>query len=365
MSRPLLQIGPFQIGLRHLYFVAGLGLLPPVVLLVALAFFTPITTSGLCYTLAVVVITAGLLVASWRTTIGAWLLAVGGTALVATATVRVYVGGDGTTARLITLPDGGSTRWVNRLIHEQDLSLFGARVAALTGVALSRDEAAGLTEALTAAYASLESAGGTTASPAPATYLMLQSPNQFDAVVIEPPGTAAPQASLIYLHGFTGSFSIQAWLASQPAARLGMLTVAPSVGFVGNWWTPRSEETLRRTIAYLHRRGIRRIYVAGLSNGAVGISRIAPNFRHDLAGVILISGADPYTSDPQLPVLVLHGALDERMHIEAAREYQRRFGDRTTLREFADGDHLMLAKQAARVQAAMETWLREQEAATK
>lgn len=360
-----MQFGPLQISWRHLLFVAGLGLLPPVALLVAFALFTPITSSGLIYTLGAVGITGGLLFAPWLKKVSPWLLAGGAAAIVVTAAVRLYVGRDGTTAVLITLPDGGSTRWVNRLIHEQDLSLFGQRAAALTGIALSRREAAGLTDALAAAYSSLESVGGTSSSPVPATYLLMQSPNQFDAVVIEPPGTDAPRAALVYLHGFTGNFCIQAWLAAQPARALRMLTVAPSVGFIGNWWTPRGEETLRRTIAYLHRRGIRRIYVAGLSNGAAGICRLAPKFKADLAGLILISGADPYTADPQVPVLVLHGEQDERIQIEAAREYQRRFGGRVTLREFADGDHLLLAKKAAEVQAEMEQWFREQEATAK
>lgn len=365
MTRPLLQFGPFQIGWSHLFCVAGLGLLLPVGLLVGFALVTPITTSGLWYTLGAVGITAGLLVAPWRTKWSVGLVAGGFSAILLTACVRLYVGGSGTVVQLISLPDSGGTQWVDRLIHEQDLSLFGQRAASLTGIALSRRESAGLNDALAQAYERMAAVDATTSSPVFATYLLMQSPNAFDTVVVEPPGPAEPQAAVIYLHGFTGNFCVQAWLIAEAARKLNLLTVAPSTGFIGNWWTSRGEETLRRTIAHLHRRGIRRIYVAGLSNGAAGICRLAPKFKSDLNGLILISGADPYTPDPQLPVLVLHGEQDERMPIENARQYAKQFGDRVTLREAADGDHLLLAKKSTEMQAEMERWLREQEAAAK
>jgi pimeloyl-ACP methyl ester carboxylesterase len=362
-----MKLGPIQLRGRHLFCAAGLALLFPVLLMVVFAAYTPITASGFCYLIGAVVITFGLLTEPWLRRKSWLLLGAGILLLVVTAGVRLSVGGDGTTVRLLTMPDQGSTRWVNRLIHERDLSLFGQRVAALTGIALSPREAEGLTNALTAAYGSLAAVDGTTSSPCISTYLLRQRPDAFDMVVVEPaplstPAIAPPPstAAVIYLHGFVGNFTIQAWLIAEAARKLNMLTVAPSVGFIGDWWTPHGEETVRHTIDYLRHRGIRRIYLAGLSNGAVGVCRLAAKLRTDLTGLILISGADAYSPDSGLPVLALQGRYDERMHPSAASRYIAQAGARGTYREF-DGDHLLLAKRAAEVQAELSKWLERQE----
>jgi poly(3-hydroxybutyrate) depolymerase len=171
--------------------------------------------------------------------------------------------------------------------------------------------------------------------------------------------TGAPPtstAAIIYLHGFVGNFTVQAWLVAEAARKLNMLTVAPSVGFIGDWWTPHGEETVRCAIAYLRSRGVRRIYLAGLSNGAVGVCRLVPNLRTDLAGLILISGADADSPDSGLPVLALQGLHDERMDASEAVRYIAQAGDRGTYCEF-DGDHLLLAKRAAEVQTELRKWL--------
>ena len=364
-----MEFGPFRLRWNHLFCAAGLALLPLVGLLVAFATYTPITTSGLCYTLGAVVLTLGLLIAPRLPKLSGFLSTVGLLTIIATAGWRISVGSEGSTVTLITLPTGTSTRWVDRLIHERDLSLFGQRAAALTGVALSPREADGLTEALTKAHASLAAVNGTTSSPCFATYLFMQRPDAFDTIVIEgknleAPGFPAPQAAVIYLHGFTGSFTVQAWLVAQAARELNMLTVAPATGFIGNWWTPSGEATIRRTITYLRSRGIQRIYLAGLSNGAVGVCRLAPRFQLDLAGIVLLSGADAFSPQSTLPVLALQGADDERMPADLTARYVEQAGDRGTYVEF-DGDHLLLAKRAPEVQAMLVKWLREREAQAK
>ena len=365
-----MDLGPIRLRWGHLFCAAGAALLPLVGLLVVFATYTPITTSGLCYTLGAVAFTLGLLVAPLLPKTSWFLSIVGTLAIVATAGVRLSVGDDGSTVKLITLPAGTSTRWVDRLIHERDLSLFGQRAAALTGFALSPREADGLTEALTKAYAALAAVDGTTSSPCLATYLFMQRPDAFDTIVVEPrasvppSSTPPPQAAVIYLHGFTGSFTVQAWLVGQAARELNMLTVAPATGFIGNWWTSNGEATIRRTITYLRGRGIQRIYLAGLSNGAVGVCRLAPKLQADLTGIILLSGADAFAPQSTLPVLALQGNHDERMPADLTARYVKQAGDRGTYREF-DGDHLLLAKHAPEVQAELLKWLREREAQAK
>ena len=355
-----MKLGPIQLRWSYLFCATGSALLLPLLMLGLLALDTPITTSGVCYTLGAVVSALGLVMAPWLRRTSWLLFAVGMITLVSTAGVRLRGGGVGTAVRLVTFPELNSTRWGNHLIHERDLSLFGQRIGALTGVALNRREADGLTEALTAAYASLDTVDSTTSSPCLSTYLLLQHPTAFDMVVVEPEHSTQPTAAIVYLHGFAGNFTVQAWLVAQAARELNMLTVAPSVGFVGNWWTPRGEATVKHTIAYLRSCGIQRIYLAGLSNGAVGTCRLAPKLRNDISGLILISGADAHAADSGLPVLALQGAHDDRMPAYEANQYINQAGTQGTYREF-DGDHLLLAKRAKEVQAALKEWLVRQE----
>lgn len=354
-----MSFGPLRF--RHLVFLAGLGLVPPVGLLVLLALVTPITPSGLGYTVGVVLVAAGALGVLWRPRGAGVSIVAGLLVMTAVAGVRLAAGAQADVVTLVTLPDEGNTRWIDRLIHERDLGLFGQHAAFLAGFGINRQEHDGLATALAAAYESLDEVGGTTSSPTFATYLFQQWPEKFDAIVVEPPDGKTPQSAVIYLHGFGGSFTVQGWLIGQAARRIDALTVCPSVGFTGNWWTPWGEQTVRATIAYLRKRGIRRIYLAGLSNGAVGTCRLAERLHGELVGLILISGADPHAAITDLPVIALQGNNDHRMLAASTRRYIERVGNLGTYREF-DGDHVLLAKRAAEVQDALVEWLQTQEA---
>lgn len=342
--------------------LVGLAALVPVSAVTLLAMFTPITASGFFYLVGGWLFTIGAMASPLRRRRLTGLMLVGLAWLAATAAARIYVAGEARTVMLTTLPSGGSPRWLDRLVHEQDLALFGTRVAGLTGAGITRREYEGAVPALKDAYDSLEAIGGTTASPGPRTYLLLQRPAAFDAVIVEPPGDAVPQTAVIYLHGFLGNQTVQAWLFGQAVREVGALTVCPSVWFVGDWWNDHGEETVRRTIEYLRGRGILRIYLAGLSNGAIGTSRLARRFRRDLVGLILISGGDPRAPDVGLPLLAIHGTYDERFSVETVKKCAENAQNLGNFREF-EGDHLLLAKRAVEVQAALVDWLGEQEAA--
>lgn len=354
-----MRLGPLKISLRHVVFFGGLVLTAPVGLLVVLACKLPITPSGLGYTVGVVLFTLGALAAWRRPRIAAALMGVGFSMLAVVAGVRIVVGAQGTAVRIVTLPDETETRWVDRLIHERDLGLFGQEAAFFARIAMNRREHRDLAPALMEAYDAMAAAGATSSSPAFATGLLLQRPSAFDAVIIEPPQPRA-ESAVIYLHGFGGNLTVQGWLVAQAAREINALTIAPTVGFIGDWWTPAGEAIVRATIDYVRKRGIRRIYLAGLSNGGRGVCRLAPKLRDELSGLILISGADPYADDAGLPLLALYGDDDERMPAEQGKEFVLQAGDRGTFREF-DGDHLILAKRARDMQQAMADWLREQE----
>jgi pimeloyl-ACP methyl ester carboxylesterase len=158
--------------------------------------------------------------------------------------------------------------------------------------------------ALEAAFARLRDAQGPVATPAVATWLGMQSPEPFDAIVIPPPGQAAPEAAVVFLHGYAGNFAVYCWQMARSAQPISALTVCPSVGPAGDWGSRRGEDTLERTYAWLARRGVRRVYLGGLSNGGVGASLLVQRAAHpglELRGLLLISGAETKAPCPGSP----------------------------------------------------------------
>ena len=341
-------------------FIAGIVLILPVSLLTALTLFTPITLSGALYLIGACLITAGAVTVPWRHTRFRGILRSGMVLICLVACTRLVVVAGGRTVTLTTLPGGQNTRWLDRLVHERDIALFGVQLAYLTGTAISPWEHEGLVPALQAAYAAMGEAGATTSSPCLSTCLGRQHPGSFDTVVIEPGGGKPARTAVVFLHGFGGSFAVQGWLVAQAAGKIGAVTVCPSLGWRGEWWTEDGQQTVRNTLDYLHGRGVKRVYLAGLSNGAAGTCRLARRLSSELAGLILISGADPHVPDAGLPVLALQGNADERMPAALALQATQQAGKRGTYREF-DGDHLLLAKRAHEVQEVLAAWLSEQE----
>ncbi len=157
--------------IRRLMFIAGAGLLLPVSLLTALVLFTPITLSGALYLIGSLLIAAGAITAPWRRTRFRGVTRVGIVLICLVACMRLVVAASGTTVTLIILPSGQNTRWLDRLVHERDIALFGVQLAYVTGTAISPREHEGLMPALQAAYAAMDEAGETTSSPCLSTCL--------------------------------------------------------------------------------------------------------------------------------------------------------------------------------------------------
>jgi pimeloyl-ACP methyl ester carboxylesterase len=217
-----------------------------------------------------------------------------------------------------------------------------------------------LSDTLRRAYAVMREDEATTLSPFLSTSLGGQQPAAFDALIAEPPATSP--VGVIFLHGYGGNFAMQCWLVARPALRIGAVTLCPSTGVRGDWWTESGERILRQSIEELHRRGVERIYLAGLSNGGVGACRLAPKLQAQLAGMILISGADPDVPPPALPVLVIHGAQDERMPLPVLQQYAAATGPNGSA-YIVEGDHFVLLKQAEALQQVIADWLVRQEGA--
>jgi pimeloyl-ACP methyl ester carboxylesterase len=339
-------------------FLLGLIVGPIATLLLVVAVDVGASVSGWGYAVGAAFTAAGLLSKPWRRWRGLTRAGLGLVLLVACARLLLA---DGRTLDTLRLPTGGH-RLVNRLVEERDGTLLAARVLLLTGQ-LPRSDTRDFLPALDAAFDRLAAAEGTIATPAVATWLGLQSPEDFDTVVIAPKGEERTDVALVLLHGYTGNFAVYCWQLSHAARAISALMVCPSVGPAGDWWSPRGEETLARTLSWLERRGVRRVYLAGLSNGGVGASVLAERIHHpglELRGLVLISGAS-WLATPRVPVLLVTGKEDSMMPARKMRAFARAAGPLATYFE-VDSGHFAFLDRYQECERAIISWLRQREA---
>lgn len=317
----------------------------PYLLVLVLVLTGPATWSGVLYVLAMGAMVIGLTTMplegrTRRRPRG--VTRAGAVAIGLVAFLRCCTASSGTT---LSMSDahGGSARLVDRVVDESDVAVAGTRV--LTASGLLTDDAPELPSAMRAAYDDMRKGQGDAPSPVLATYLGLQRPGAFDLVLVDPPSGAPVQAdaALVFLHGYAGNFDLPCWQMARAVAPLGVVTACPSTRWVGDWWTPEGEATLRRTVDVLRARGAKKIVLAGLSNGGYGASRLAPRLKGAFVGVIVISGAAPDAAPPGVPTLAIHGARDTMAGVEEARAYAARTSGRLVV---LDAGHFAMLVRA-------------------
>ncbi len=331
---------------------------PLVAVLLGAALLVGASPSGWGYVLGALLTTVGLLTRRRRRWRGLTRAGLGLLVLVLGARVLLTERGALSVQRL---PDGGS-RLVNRLVDERDGTLLAAHALRLSG-RLPRAEARDFVPALESAFTRMREAEGPVATPAVATWLGMQRPEAFDAVLIPPESSEPTSTAVVFLHGYAGNFAVYCWQMSRAARAISALTLCPSVGPEGRWKSPRGEQTLAATYAWLAARGIRRVYLGGLSNGGEGasvlVNRPVPAGL-ELRGLVLISGAETKAAPPRVPVLLVQGARDTMMPTRLMREYAQRAGRLATSVE-VDSGHFAFLDHHAECQGAIATWLRARE----
>jgi len=352
---------------RYLLCALGIVFAFPVIVLVTFAFNTPITISGAAYLIGCLLVVAGLMVAPWQRKAHRLMTFSGVGVILAVACMRLVLAreaGMTSNLKIMELPSGKETRWVNYLIDEQDSVLFGeAALLRLGGVSPREHE--NIASALRTAYSEIRATQSVFPSPFAGTYLDLQKPASFDAIVIEPAQVGPTKVGVVFLHGYMGNVTIQCWQIAQAVQELGATTVCPSTDWIGDWWTPQGESIVHATFDYLHEQGIQTIYLGGFSNGSIGTSRLAPRLAMQAApsGLFLIAGVTNAMEvrNTGLPVLVIQGTQDERMPVTAAQQFVEEIGDLGTYVE-VESDHFLIMKQPTIVQEAIRTWLSNLEA---
>ena len=320
--------------MRRAFGIAALVVLAPLALFVLSA---PPSASGAAYVASLLVLAFALVVKrnARRVAIA------GGALLVATIAFRLVA------------TKSEDVRTIDRVIDERDVALNASRALALT--AFVRDpDVPRVPDAMRRAYDEMQREEGDLPSPVVSTYLGLQRPGASDAIEFRASGRDA----VIFLHGSQGNFTMSCWLFARAARDASMTTVCPSTSAVGDWWTTDGERIVRDAIAALRARGFRDVYLAGLSNGAIGASRLAPKLA--IAGLVLVSGAAPDAPGASVPTLVVHGRADAMIHASVPRAYAARAGARYVE---LDAGHFALLVDHDRASRAITDFLESQRAA--
>jgi pimeloyl-ACP methyl ester carboxylesterase len=330
-----------------------------VLVLAALGLAASWSPSGWGKLAALAIVAGGMVSSPWRTARARGVTRAGAALFALVAVTHAVHAGSSKTATMPTLPGNASSRWLGLPVDEEDVGLLGARgIGWLWG--LPPAERASVVAGMHNAYVAMREAEGATPSPVLDTLLGRQGPDAFDAVIIEP-RERDPRAAVVFLHGYAGNFALACWLMAEAARAVDAVTVCPSTGFAGAWWTPDGERTVRAVLAYLEQRRVATVYLAGLSNGGIGASMLAERLAPSLAGLILVSGVSPRGSTADLPTIVIHGESDTQTSAAASRAFAARTG--ATYVGY-DGGHFVMMVRRIEVRDAIAHWLRKAGAGT-
>jgi pimeloyl-ACP methyl ester carboxylesterase len=351
----------YRFILRGILCLIGIALILPLLGFGAMALKLPITISGIGYLFGSALALIGLILAPWphRHPFVVAILGVAIIAFVAVTRIIFVKQAVDPSFRMIALPVVQETGWINYLIDEQDSLIFGEALFHSIG-GDSPIEHEGLTSALFEDYSKMRQAQGAYPSPFVSTYLNLQGPTHFDAVVIEPEASQRPEFAVIFLHGYMGNVTAQCWEISRAMQEFRAITVCPSTDWRGDWWTSDGQTIIKETFEYLRGRGIRKFFLGGFSNGGLSINRLLDELRGEkgLQGLIFIDGAEDGVRirEAGLPVLIIQGTQDERIPVDGVRHIVQEVGESGTYVEL-DADHFLIMKRPVQVQQAIVQWL--------
>jgi predicted esterase len=222
--------------------------------------------------------------------------------------------------------------WWSRVLPEPaclQVGLVLTRLARITTAAES--------ESYARAFAAPFRAGG----DPPNALVLFSTASTLRRLVLEPPGTDT-RPCIVFLHGFGGLSSSYLMAMRDPLPEV--IVVAPALDVAARWDGALGHSVVERTLASLPARADRRrLYLVGLSNGAILGARYAGLFR----GALLLSGVGETAGGR---VRVISGAADRRIPAgdvrRAVSELRARGVDASA--ELVDGaDHGLVLTHAA------------------
>ncbi|MEO8877988.1 MAG: alpha/beta hydrolase [Polyangiaceae bacterium] len=336
--------------MRRLASLLGALLLVPALPLSFLSVTTPVSTVGFLYVIGAVLVVGGLLSAPLRIKKYRGITRAGFALLIATAAFRITTAAHGTTLSMTRGASNAPT--LDRLLPESDVAITSARAVILTGM-LPANDTKNLVSTLRRSYLAMDAAEGSYPSPIVMTSLNLQKKAGFDTLVISAP-VPNSHSAVLFLHGYGGNFTLQCWMVAQAARKANAATYCPSTRMWGDWWRGDGPQITRDVLANLKANGFDRIVLAGLSNGGLGASQLAPSLRGKIVGLLLISGAMNDALPSGVPTITFEGNDDTMMPPAIVREYAENTG--ATYIELP-GTHFLLIEKAAVMTDKMGTWL--------
>jgi pimeloyl-ACP methyl ester carboxylesterase len=177
--------------------------------------------------------------------------------------------------------------------------------------------------------------------------------------------------AIVFLHGSFGNFKTYTWVWSKLAEREGLVIIAPSYGF-GNWRSVDSVAVISRVLEDATTQVAldpNRLYLAGLSNGGLGVSHLAIAQPEQYRGLIFLSPVmdTAIVNSPAFhqawhgrPVLVITGAADERIPLSYVQQRLAvlRAGEvAVTERVYPGEDHFLFFSQPKQILDDISDWL--------
>jgi len=182
-----------------------------------------------------------------------------------------------------------------------------------------------------------------------------------------------PLPAMVFLHGSAGNFKPYLWLWSKLAEEQGIVIIAPSFGF-GNWRQSGGATSVLQALddaAKMIEIDQTQVYLAGLSNGGLGVSQLAEESPERFRGLIFISPVmateivDKATFSDLWrgrPVLVVTGQADQRVPISYVRQrvsILKAGGVEVADITYSGEDHFLFFSQSENVLNDVANWLSE------
>lgn len=263
---------------------------------------------------------------------------------------------------LFKSPGGSQINPINRILKEEDVVYLSTRTLGLL-YGLTSKESQGLLPSVEVNYEKMRNSEGDYTSPLLASVIGLNYGNSNDSLLFcggeckEKKNEIS--SAVIFLHGVGGNWSLICWTLAKPLNDLGMLVVCPSLGPLGMWGSDSGEKIVVRTIEDLKKRGIKRIYLSGISAGAVGVGELAHKIEGELDGVILLFGAHPNIDLTAIPTLLIYGKDDERFPAKLIEwVIKQREKKKSGLHSYGiDGGHFEIVKNDKKIIELIKNWL--------
>ena len=258
---------------------------------------------------------------------------------------RVFLGGE------------AFARWSpTNLVPEVDQLALATHFVWLVDPILTRSGAARLRTAIRAVYAPLDRDPAMRALGSAMDDALLDADRGRLFVCTPPhaPGERLP--AVIFLHGSAGSWKGYFALWCEVARRERFVVVQPSFGF-GDWHRPGGLAAIEaaRVYALTHEPvAPSQIFLAGLSNGGRGVTRVMAAGPPAYRGVIALSAVlEPTVLDTpnvaahwrRVPMLVVHGARDDRIptdYLDEGIAALREAGLDLRVEIVSDEDHFLI-----------------------